>query len=62
MTSGSHIELDLIEFVQVTNYVHAKVGFQERASCIIPVTVGRGYKNKYQNNSSSSNKYTHTET
>lgn len=41
VTSGSHIKLDLIEFVQVTDYVHTKVGLQERASCIIPVTAGK---------------------
>ena len=32
MTSGSHVELDLIEFIQVIDYVDTKVGLQEGAS------------------------------
>lgn len=38
MTSGGHIKLNLIEFIQVTDYVNTKVRFQEGASCIVPVT------------------------
>lgn len=41
MPSGSHIKLDLIEFVQVIDYVNTKVGLQEGASCVVPVTVER---------------------
>lgn len=38
MTSGSDIKLDLVEFIQVVDYVNTEVGLQERASCIVPVT------------------------
>lgn len=41
MTSGSHIKLHLVEFIQVIDYVNTEVGLQERASCIVPVTAGR---------------------
>lgn len=39
MTSGSDIKLDLVEFIQVADYVNTEVGLQEGASCIVPVTV-----------------------
>lgn len=41
MSSGCHIKLDLIELIQVTDDVNTKVGLQEGASCIVPVTAGR---------------------
>lgn len=50
MTSGGHIKLDLIEFIQVIDYVNTKVGLQEGASCIVPVTTGREVRKRLQKN------------
>lgn len=41
MSSGSHIKLNLVEFIQVIDDVNTKVGLQERTSCIVPITAGR---------------------
>jgi len=48
MTPGGHIKLDLIEFVQVIDYVNTKVGLQEGAPCIVPVTVGKEMRRRSQ--------------
>lgn len=40
MFSGSHIKLDLIEFIQVIDDINSKVGLQEGTPCVVPVTAG----------------------
>lgn len=42
MAPGSHIELDLIELIQMIDYVNTQVGLQKGTSCIVPVTAVRG--------------------
>lgn len=46
MTSGSHIKLDLVELIQVVDYVRTISGIQQRTSCIIPVTEGKDHEAK----------------
>lgn len=48
MTPGSHIELDLIELIEMTDYVDTEVGLQKGTSCIVPVTAVRGMKSMLQ--------------
>lgn len=38
MTSGRYIKLNLIEFVQVVDYINTEVRLQKGASCIVPIT------------------------
>ena len=48
MSSGGHVKLDLIEFIQVIDDVNTKMVLQEGASCVEPVTT-RGEKRERLN-------------
>lgn len=41
ITSGRHVKLDLVELIEVVDYVASKVGLEEGATGIIPVTAWR---------------------
>lgn len=44
VTSGCHIKLDLIELIEIADYVSSEVRLEERTSGIIPVTAWEEYK------------------
>ena len=44
---GRHIKEDLVELVEVVDNVCSKVGLEEGAAGVIPITVGRQHTQKY---------------
>ena len=47
MAPGCHIKEDLVELVEVVDNVCSKVGLEEGASGVIPLTVGGQHNRKY---------------
>jgi len=46
MTPGCHIKLNIIELIEVINYVHAEMGFEKWTPGIIPVTAEKHHFKK----------------
>lgn len=56
VTSGCHIELDLVEFIKIVDDVGSEVGFEQGTPGVIPVTTWK--TNKLLNNKQTTGRFT----